>query len=43
MLYRNDKTGAVIDVQAELSGNWKKVEVKKPEKIAPKKKGAAKK
>lgn len=26
MLYKNIKTGSVIDVNCELAGNWKKVE-----------------
>jgi len=29
MKYRNVKTGAVIDVKAELGGNWMPVEAKK--------------
>ncbi len=28
MLYRNEKTGAVIDVKSELGGSWKPVENK---------------
>ena len=29
MLYRNEKTGVVIDVKSELGGSWKPVEEKK--------------
>lgn len=44
MEYRNVKTGAVIDVNSVLGGNWKPVEPapEKP-KAAPKKKGTVKK
>lgn len=28
MLYRNEKTGVVIDVNSVLGGDWKPVEVK---------------
>lgn len=31
MLYRNEKTGAVIDVRSELGGAWKPVEEKTAE------------
>lgn len=44
MLYRNMKTGAVIDVNAKLGGNWMPVEPKKKAEASPtKKKGSAKK
>ena len=50
MLYRNTKTGAVIDVNSEMGGKWepvsapKAVPEKKAEKPAPaKRKGAVKK
>lgn len=44
MKYRNVKTGAVIDVNAELGGNWMPVEPKKKAETspAPKKKSAKK-
>lgn len=48
MKYRNKKNGAIIDVKAELGGDWmpveapKKAETKKAEKPAPKK-GTSKK
>ena len=29
MLYRNEKTGVVIDVESVLGGDWKPVEKKK--------------
>lgn len=29
MLYRNEKTGATIDVKSELGGKWKPVEAEK--------------
>ena len=35
MLYKNTKTGAVIDVNAELSGNWMPVEAEKKAKTSP--------
>ena len=44
MKYRNKKTGAIIDVKAELSGDWMPVEA--PKKAEPKKapkKGTSKK
>ena len=43
MKYRNTKTGAVIDVNAELSGNWMPVEAEKKAKTLPKKKKDASK
>lgn len=45
MKYRNTKTGAVIDVKAELGGDWMPVETKKKAEPSPeaKKKKAAKK
>lgn len=37
MLYRNEKTGIVIDVQSVLGGDWKPVEKETAEKPKPKK------
>lgn len=44
MLYKNTKTGVVIDVKSELAGAWVPVEKKQPakKKSAPKKKEAGK-
>lgn len=38
MLYRNAKTGAIIETESVLGGNWKPVEVKKETAKEPKKK-----
>lgn len=35
MLYRNVKTGAIINVDSELGGLWLPVDAKKPEKATP--------
>lgn len=35
MKYRNVKTGAVIDVKAELGGDWMPVEAKKKAEPSP--------
>ena len=35
MLYRNVKTGAVVNVDSELGGLWISVDAKKPEKATP--------
>jgi hypothetical protein len=35
MLYRNVKTGAIINVDSELGGLWIPVDAKKPEKATP--------
>ena len=44
MLYRNEKTGIVIDVQSVLGGDWKPVETKKTaEEPKPKAKKKGKK
>jgi len=51
MEYRNKKTGAVIDVNSELGGDWEPVEApksspkkeKEPVKAPVKKKGTVKK
>lgn len=43
MLYRNEKTGVVIDVESVLGGDWKPVETKTAEKPKPKAKKTAKK
>lgn len=47
MLYRNKRTGVVIDVESELGGDWEPVKAQaaqKTEKAAPvKKKGTTKK
>ena len=32
MLFRNTKTGVIIDVPSEISGNWVKVDGGKPDK-----------
>lgn len=40
MLYRNERTGVIIDVQSELGGKWKPVEEKTAEE--PKKAKAKK-
>lgn len=42
MLYRNEKTGIVIDVNSVLGGDWKPVEAK-TEKLAKEKKRKAEK
>jgi len=42
MKYRNTKTGTVIDVNAELSGNWMPVEAEKKAKTSPTPKKPAK-
>lgn len=43
MLWRNKKTGAVIDAASELRGAWEPAEPKKePDKKAPKKGGKKK-
>ncbi len=42
MLYKNKKTGAIINVQCEIAGDWepvvKKEEVKEPKEAKGKKK-----
>ncbi len=43
MIYKNKKTGAVIDVQSEMRGDWEPVNTEKPAKKAPKKTEAKKK
>ena len=46
MLYRNEKTGAVVDFKSKISGgNWQPLEVAKPPKTTStvKKKKAVKK
>lgn len=44
MLYRNEKTGVVIDVESVLGGDWKPVEIKKTaEEPKPKAKKTEKK
>lgn len=43
MLYRNEKTGAVIEVRSELGGAWKPVEEKTAEEPKPKAKKTEKK
>ena len=35
MLYRNVKTGAIVNVDSELGGLWISVDAKKPEKVTP--------
>ena len=35
MLYRNVKTGALVNVDSELGGLWIPVDAKKPEKATP--------
>ena len=35
MLYRNVKTGAIVNVDSELGGLWSSVDAKKPEKVTP--------
>jgi hypothetical protein len=35
MLYRNVKTGAIVNVDSELGGLWLPVDAKKPEKATP--------
>ena len=41
MLYKNTKTGAVIDTPSELGGNWMPVEKpKKKTEVSPEKKKA---
>ena len=36
MLYRHEKTGAVIDVKSEMGGCWIPVKGSEPPKAAPK-------
>lgn len=46
MKYRNEKTGAIIDVESEMGGDWKPVAAPKADKAetkAPKKEKKAKK
>lgn len=46
MKYRSKKTGAIIEVESELSGEWESVEksaTPKPAEVAPKKKTTKKK
>lgn len=43
MEWRNTKTGAVIDVKAELGGNWEPVNPPKQPEKPVKKKGTEKK
>lgn len=35
MLYRNVKTGAIVNVDSELGGLWIPVDAKNPEKATP--------
>ena len=42
MLYRNKKTGAIVSVESEVTGNWEKVEPS-PAPVLPEKKTAGKK
>jgi hypothetical protein len=35
MLYRNVKTGAIVNVDSELGGLWIPVDAKRPEKATP--------
>ena len=39
MIYRNEKTGAIIETESVLGGNWKPVIEKKETAKEPKKKG----
>ncbi len=43
MLYRNVRTGAVVEVSSEVSGEWEKVEQPSPVSSEPVKKAETKK
>jgi hypothetical protein len=43
MLYRNTKTGVIIDVESEMKGAWEPVKAPAPEKKPAKKSGGKKK
>lgn len=43
MLYRNTKTGVIIDVDSEMKGAWEPVEAPAPEVKPKKKKSGGKK